>query len=75
MSEERVVNINLRKKVIKDPVWRRREIIVREIKKFFGKKAKEVKISEKLNKAIWSSKDYKFRIIVKKDGDKIELTC
>lgn len=73
--EEKVFVVNLKKKVIKDPKWRRKEIIVRELKNMFGKKYDEVKIDEKLNELIWKTGKTKIRIIGKIEDKKITLSC
>lgn len=73
--EEKVFVINLKKKIIKDPKWRRKEIIVRELKNMFGKKYDEVKIDKKLNELIWKTGKTKIRILAKIENKKITLSC
>ncbi|MEM5811566.1 MAG: hypothetical protein QXG91_02390 [Candidatus Aenigmatarchaeota archaeon] len=73
--EEKVFVINLKKKIIKDPKWRRKEIIVRELKNMFGKKYDEVKIDKKLNELIWKTGKTKIRILAKIEDKKITLSC
>ncbi|MEM5874793.1 MAG: hypothetical protein QW641_02605 [Candidatus Aenigmatarchaeota archaeon] len=73
--EEKVFVINLKKKIISDPKWRRKEIIVRELKNMFGKKYDEVKIDKKLNELIWKTGKTKIRILAKIEDKKITLSC
>ncbi|MCS7123447.1 MAG: 50S ribosomal protein L31e [Candidatus Aenigmarchaeota archaeon] len=73
--EEKIVTINLKKKVLKDPKWKRKKIIINEIKKLFSKKGEEIKIDNKLNEYIWRTGNTKLRILVKKEDKKITLSC
>lgn len=55
MVEEKIITINLRKKVIEKARWKRSESIVRLLKDVLKKqtKAEKIKIDKKLNEKIW----------------------
>lgn len=54
MPEEKVVTVNLRKKIVKYPRWKRSSRVVRVLKEILEKNIKgEVKLSDELNRKIW----------------------
>ncbi|MEM5802219.1 MAG: 50S ribosomal protein L31e [Candidatus Aenigmatarchaeota archaeon] len=71
--EEKIIIINLRKKLIQSPVWKRKPRAIRFLREIFKKrtKAKKIIIDENLNKEIWKVKDLaKIRIKMIKLDDK-----
>jgi ribosomal protein L31E len=56
MPEEKIITINLRKKVLKIPRWRRAKDQMKFLKELLEKKTKteKIKIGKGLNEKIWS---------------------
>ena len=56
MAEEKILTINLRKKIIKSTRWRRTPDFVKILREQMKKKLKndKIKIEEKLNDKIWA---------------------
>jgi large subunit ribosomal protein L31e len=55
MVEEKILTLNLRKKLIEKPRWKRSNSVVKILKDVLKErtKAEKIKIDEKLNKKIW----------------------
>ncbi len=78
---ERVYTVNLRKRTLNAPRWRRAKRAVQELRRFVERhmKAKVVKISNRVNELIWSrgakNPVVKFKIKVEKEGEvaKVDL--
>ena len=70
-----VVTLNLRKKLLKHPKWKRSEKAIRLIKEKLKKitKTENVKIDSSLNEAVWSKGNKnpptKIKIRLKKEGE------
>jgi large subunit ribosomal protein L31e len=82
MVEEKIVTINLRKKIIEKARWKRSKTALRILREILKKqtKSEKIKIDKKLNEKIWSRSSErplaKLRIKVTKldDGSvKVEL--
>lgn len=56
MVEEKIVTINLRKKITEKARWKRSKSVLRILKEVLKKQTKsdEIKIDKKLNEKIWS---------------------
>lgn len=73
MSEEKVLTLNFRKKILKDASWKRKKALINEIKKKF-KKYEEIKIDPKLNEYIWQKGKYKIRVKAIIEDKKVNVT-
>lgn len=82
MVEEKIVTINLRKKIIKKARWKRSKSILRVLKEILKKqtKSEKIEISKKLNEKIWSRSSEKpptklrIKLVKSDDGSvKVEL--
>lgn len=82
MVEERIFTINLRKKLIKTPRWKRSNKVVSLIREFIQRhmKSDKVKIGSLLNESIWKRSrekpPMKIRVRAKREVDgtvKVEL--
>ncbi len=70
MAEEKVVKINLSKRLKIIPKWRRNTAFVRLLKEKV--KSGKLKISQKLNEKIWSKKTSKIRLKLVKDDKTVK---
>lgn len=62
---EKIVEVNLRKQMKSIPKWRRQVVFGRVLRERL--KSAKMKISQKLNEKIWSSKSPKVRLKIVKD--------
>ncbi len=81
MAEEKILTINLRKKVVEKPMWKRSKELMKifrtDLKKKF--KSDRIKFGKGFNEKIWKSgaenPPKKFRIrLTKKDDGSIEVS-
>jgi len=75
MAEEKVVVLNLRKKLLKTPKWKRSKELMGLLKKIIEKQgSKKITIDKKLNEKIWSrsieNPPTKLRVKIIKPDDK-----
>ncbi len=72
MAEEKIVTINLRKKMLKKGFWMRNKIAVNRIRELVGKasKAERVVIERKLNDKVFSNPLKKAKVRIVKIDDK-----
>lgn len=76
MAEEKVITLNLRKKMVETPKWRRSNAVVRILKDSLKRhvKKEKIKIDKSLNEKIWSKSitkpHAKFRIKITKIDEK-----
>ena len=76
MADERILTINLKKKIVNGPKWRRSSYGMRLIREIIKKHAKveNVKIDKSLNEKMWSVSSVKpptkFRLKIVKVDDK-----
>jgi len=76
MAEEKVLTINLKKKIVRGPKWRRNSYGMRLIREMIKKhaKAENVKIDKSLNEKMWSRSSHDpptvFRLKIIKVDDK-----
>jgi large subunit ribosomal protein L31e len=73
--EEKIVTVNIRKDIIKDPNWRRSDHAVSILRKSLMKKLKtDVKIDRKVNEKVWAKgikkPETRFRLKIIKIDDK-----
>jgi len=80
MVEEKILTINLRKKLIERPRWKRSKGVLRVLKDILKKQTKteKIEIDKKLNEKIWSRSAEKpltkFRIkIIKSDDGSVRV--
>ena len=66
MAEEKIIKINLRKRLKNTPKWKRQAVFGRVLRKRLA--GDKMKISQDLNEKIWSSKSLKVRVRLTKDG-------
>ena len=66
MAEEKIIKINLRKRLKNIPKWKRQAVFCRVLRKRLADD--KMKISQDLNEKIWSSKSLKVRVRLTKDG-------
>ena len=74
--EEKIITLNLRKKIIEASRWKRKPKTVRLLRKIIMNrtKAKKVAIDNKLNESIWKLKKNKIRIkMIKLDDGSVRL--
>ncbi|MBI2084770.1 MAG: hypothetical protein HYT70_04145 [Candidatus Aenigmarchaeota archaeon] len=71
MAEERIVSVNLRKQLVKVPRWRRKDGLVRLLKRKM--KLDNVAVSQKLNEKLWKGGRAAFRVKIVKDGKIVKL--
>ncbi len=69
MAEEKIVTVNLRRRLKGVPRWRRQAVFGRILRKKFNDK---MKIDQKLNEKIWSTKNPKVRMKIVKDDKTIK---
>lgn len=65
MVEEKIVKVNLSRKMKNIPYWRRRAAFSRVLRKRL--KDEKMKISQSLNERIWSLKGSEIRVKIVKD--------
>ena len=70
MAEEKIVKINLRRRMKNMPRWKRKTIFGRLLRERL--KSDKMKISQSLNEKIWSLKSPKIRIKVVKDDKSVK---
>lgn len=70
MVEEKIIRINLRKKLLKIPKWRRKSDFVKLLKRRL--KMEKIVISPKLNEKIWSDNS-KIKLKVTKDDKLVKI--
>ena len=70
MAEEKVVKINLSRRLKNIPKWKRNAAFVRLLKEKV--KSGELKISQKFNEKIWSQKTSKIRLKLVKDDKTVK---
>ena len=72
MAEERIITLNLRKQILRTPLWKRSNAAVKILREVLEKKTKikKIKINQDINEKIWSrsarNPEMKFRIKVTK---------
>ena len=66
MAEEKIVKINLRRRMKNIPRWKRKTAFGRLLRERL--KSDKMKISQGLNEKIWSLKSPKVRVKIVKDG-------
>ncbi len=82
MAEEKIITLNLRKQVLRTPLWKRSNATVKILREVLEKKTKikNIKIDKNINEKIWSrsarNPETKLRIKVTKideENGKAEL--
>ena len=56
MAEEKIITLNLRKQVVRTPLWKRSNATVKILREVLEKKTKikKIKIGKNINEKIWS---------------------
>ena len=72
MADEKIVTVNLRKKVLKAPRWNRSKRAVKLLKEFLAKQVKveRLLVDNSVNEKIWKEKPNKLRLKLVKVDDK-----
>ncbi|MCD6371092.1 MAG: hypothetical protein J7L39_00045 [Candidatus Aenigmarchaeota archaeon] len=80
MVDEKVVILNLRKKILKKPRWKRAKTYMKRLREIIKRivKSEKIKISGNVGKYIWRSSKFpkpKIKVKIKKEGEyyKVEL--
>ena len=69
MVEERIVKVNLRKRLKSIPRWKRQSVMGKLLRNKL--KIAELKISQDLNEKMWSGKNAKIKLKIVKDGKSV----
>lgn len=69
MVEEKIVKINLRKRMKNIPRWKRKVVFTKILRKKISDK---MKISQKMNEKIWHTNTQKIRIKLVKDDKSVK---